>query len=567
MQCQGMFLHFATVYTIYEVMFPTDYYTTITESVLFVFCTPMHTTAKQILESIPQRFRPEKAQGYNTVFHFDITGNEVLQYTVTINNGRCNVQQSLIGTADCTVTTSADTYIALETGKSNPQMALMTGKVKVSNIAAMMQFSKAFRKWDVGSLIPDRRTVEAPSLSSQALRPTKQGPLAGVKVLDFTRLLPGPLATMFLADMGADVIKIEDPDNPDYIRDFEPRSDGMSILYLSLNRSKRSMALNYLSAEGKQVVLDMVKNADVLIEQYRPGVMAQMGFGYEQLKQINPRLIYISITGYGQQSNMAMAAGHDLNYIAIAGALGITGTSGGAPVIPGFQLADIAGGSYMAMNAVMAALYQREKTGKGEWVDVSMVDAALPLSALQFAYHQGTKQGIGRGQYELSGGLANYNVYQCADGKYIALGSLEPKFWNKFCTKAAKPEWQDAFVKKGEALGQLKQQVAAFFVTKTRTEWIELFAADDICLTVVNDLEDLENDAYLNERGMFVQNEHPAVGKYKTINQPLKFKETTFDNNWNAPELGSDSVLVLKELHYTNAQIDALRAKGVVKTI
>lgn len=514
-------------------------------------------TAKQILESIPQRFRPEKAQDYNTVFHFDISGNEPLQYTVTITDGACTLQYGLIGTADCVIKTSAETYADLETGKANPQMALMTGKVKVSNIAAMMQFSKCFRKFDESTSSIGHR--------SSVIRPIKQGPLSGVQILDFTRLLPGPMATMFLADMGADVIKIEDPDNPDYIRSFEPQVDGISMLYLSLNRSKRSLALNYLSAEGKQVILDLVKNADVLIEQFRPGVMAQMGFGYEALKQINPRLIYVSITGYGQQSSMAMAAGHDMNYIAIAGALGITGLQGGAPVVPGFQLADIAGGSYMAMNAITTALYQREKTGKGEWVDVSMTDAALPLSALQFAYHQGTKQHIPRGEYELSGGLANYNVYQCADGKYVALGSLEPKFWNRFCAKAGRPDWQGQFVKKGEELKKLKQEVEAFFMAKPRTEWLEFFKDEDICLTKINDLHDLEHDPYLNERGMFVQNEHTAVGKYKTINQPLKFKETTFDNNWNAPELGSDSAFVLKELNYTPQQIDDLQRKGVIK--
>lgn len=523
------------------------------------------TTAKQILESIPQRFRPEKAQGYNTIFHFDITGSESLQYTVQISDGQCQVQQGLHGIADCVVSSSASTYIALETGAANPQVALMSGEVQVSNIAAMMQFSKCFRKWAEGRGTRDEGNSPAQSIAP-TVRHEKKGPLAGVRILDFTRLLPGPMATMFLADMGADVIKIEDPDNPDYIRDFEPRSNGTSILYLSLNRSKRSLALNHLSAEGKQTILDLVKTADVLVEQYRPGVMQQMGFGYEALKQINPRLIYVSITGYGQQSSMAMAAGHDLNYIAIAGALGITGITGGAPVVPGFQLADIAGGSYMAMNAVMAALYQREKTGKGEWVDVSMTDAALPLSALQFAYQQGTKQGIGRGEYELSGGLANYNVYKCADGKYIALGSLEPKFWNKFCARAGKPEWQTEFVKKGEALDNLKRDVAAFFVTKTRSEWVEYFKLDDICLTVINELDELEHEPYLNERGMFVQNEHPSVGKYKTINQPLKFKETTFDNNWNAPELGSDSASILKELNYTDAQIAEMQSKGVVKT-
>jgi len=516
----------------------------------------MGTTAKQILDSLPLRFRAEKAQGFNTVFHFDISGDETLQYTVIIKDGTCIIQQGFVGTPDCTVNTKAKTYVELETGKINPQMTLMTGKVKVSSLSAMIQFAKCFRKW---TELPAEGTTSTPLMA----RPAKTGPLAGVKVLDFTRLLPGPLATMFLADMGADVIKIEDPDNPDYIRDFEPRMNGVSLLYLSLNRNKRSLALNSLSAEGKQLVLDLVKTADVLVEQYRPGVMQQMGFGYEDLKKINPKLIYVSITGYGQQSSMAMAAGHDLNYIAIAAALGITGAKGGAPVIPGFQLADIAGGSYMAMNAVTAALYKREKTGCGDWVDVSMTDAVLPFTALQFANYQGTKKNIGRGEYELSGALANYNIYACADGKYIALGSLEPKFWNKFCKRAERPDWSEKVLQQGDAL---KTEVSAYFAAKPRAEWIDFFKQDDICLTVINDLSDLENDTYLNERGMFVQNEHAAVGKYKTINQPLKFKETKFDNNWSAPDLGDDSASVLHELKYSAEQIADLSKKGIIKT-
>ena len=271
-----------------------------------------------------------------------------------------------------------------------------------------------------------------------------------------------------------------------------------------------------------------MKNADVLIEQFRPGVMKEMGFGYEELSAINPKLVYVSITGYGQQSSMSMAAGHDLNYIAIAGALGITGLADGAPVIPGFQLADIAGGSYMAMNAITAALYQREKTGKGDFVDVAMTDAALPFSAMQFAYQQGLKKEPGRGKFELSGALPNYNVYPCADGKYVALGSLEPKFWNGFCEKVGRKDWSAAFLKKGDELQAIKTEVEQLFKTKTRNEWLQFFSNEDICITGVNELSELEHDAYLNERNMFLNNEHPSIGSYKTINQPLKFTTNKF---------------------------------------
>jgi len=517
----------------------------------------MNITAQQIIESIPVRFRAEKAQGYTANFQFDITGDENLRYTVVINNGKCELQKGLNGTADCIIKTKASVYVELETGKANPQMALMLGKVKVSNIAAMLQFAKCFRKFE-GTREIHLSLVTRP-------RPSKEGPLAGVKILDFTRLLPGPMATMFLADLGADVIKIEDPDNPDYIRSFEPKVNEMSMLYLALNRSKRSLALNYLSLEGKKTVYDLVKNADVLIEQYRPGVMKEMGFGYDELSKINPRLIYVSITGYGQNSSRAMQAGHDLNYIAIAGALGITGNGEDEVIVPGFQLADIAGGSYMAMNAVTAALYQRERTGKGDWIDVAMTDAAVPFTALQFAAYQGTKENIPRADFELSGALANYNVYKCKDGKHVALGSLEPKFWNLFCARVGRKDWSEKFLLKGEELKQLKKEVRELFLTKTKTEWLEEFKNEDFCFTPINDLPEIENDAYLNERGMFVENEHSAVGKYKTINQPLKFLQTKFDNNWSAPDLGDDSLTVLKELSYSDEQIKELLNKNVVK--
>lgn len=519
-------------------------------------------TAQQIIESIPYRFRPEKASGYEAVFQFDISGEEQLQYTVNITGGKCELTKGLSGTPTCTITTKAQVYVDLETGKANPQMALMTGKVKISNIAAMMQFAKCFRRFDENVNYQAQNNSQASVTYNE--RQPKAGPLAGVKIIDFTRLLPGPLATMFLADMGADVIKVEDPDSPDYIRDFEPRVNGMSLFYLSLNRSKRSLAVNYLSAEGKQVIYDLVKNADVLVEQFRPGVMKELGFGYEELKAINPKLIYVSVTGYGQTSPRAMDAGHDLNYIAIAGALGITGTADGELTIPGFQLADIAGGGYMAMNAVTAALYQREKTGKGEWVDVAMTDAVVPFTALPFAYYQGTKQVPPIGGFELSGALPNYNVYRCADGKYIALGSLEPKFWNGFCARAGKPEWAQQFLQTDKVDG-LKQEVRQFFLTKTRSEWLAFFEGTDICLTPINSLSDFENDAYLQSRNMLLQNEHALVGKYNTINQPLKFKEAIFDNNWPAPDLGYDSASVLRELNYSDETVRQLAGKGIIK--
>ena len=255
----------------------------------------MEITAKRILESAPRRFRPEKAEGIEQCVHFEIKGTEDFCCTITIKNGVCNIESGWAGTANCTVKTLEKVYIDLETGKANPQMALMMGKIKVSNISEMMKFSKLFRKFDPKYLEDTAEKKQHKSIE----RPILDGPLKGIKIIDFTRLLPGPLATMFLADMGAEVIKVEDPDSPDYVRDFEPTLGDTSAFYYALNRNKKSLAVNYLSPAGKELIISLVKTADVLIEQFRPGAMKHFGLDYETLSAINPKLIYASITGYG----------------------------------------------------------------------------------------------------------------------------------------------------------------------------------------------------------------------------------------------------------------------------
>jgi crotonobetainyl-CoA:carnitine CoA-transferase CaiB-like acyl-CoA transferase/putative sterol carrier protein len=530
----------------------------------------MDITASRILESAPMRFRPEKASTVTSTFHFIISGDENFGYTITIVDSKCTLTKELTGTPTCTIKTTARTYIELETGKANPQMALMTGKIKVSNIGEMMQFAKCFRRFEEKYL---RTTDDGQQTTNNALtvdrrlstvRSSRTGPLEGVKVIDFTRLLPGPLATMMLADMGADVIKVEDPDSPDYIRSFEPMIDGTSAFYYALNRNKRSLAINFLSAEGKQVILDLVKSADVFIEQYRPGVMKNFGLDYDALRAVNPRLIYVSITGYGQESSMSQAAGHDLNYISIAGMLSVTGDETGKPVIPGFQLADIAGGSYMAVNAVTAALFKRERTKTGEWLDVAMTDSVLPFMALPFAEYQATGNKHARGKFQLAGGQANYNIYQCSDGKYLALGSLEPKFWNKVCERLDKPDWREKVIGGNDVQMAIKKQLQEIFITKPRSEWIAFFAKDDICLTPVNDLDELASDVYLNERKLFI--DFDVNGKtFKTIASPVRFESTGASNNWIAPRLGEDTYNILIESGMDESQIKNLIKKNIIK--
>ena len=372
------------------------------------------------------------------------------------------------------------------------------------------------------------------------------GPLLGLRILDLTRLLPGPLGTMLMADMGADVIKIEDPNAPDYVRAFPPYVNGESANYLAYNRSKRSVLLDYGSPDGRAQFLELAKTADVVVEQFRPGHLDRLGIGYEAARAVNPRIIYVSVTGYGQTGPYAHLAGHDLNYIALAGVLNLTGDSpADAPTVPGVQLADIAGGSYGCVMATLAAVYARNRTGEGQHVDVSMTDAVMPLLSVAYASYAGGQTGE-RGTMPLSGGLPNYGVYACSDGHYVALGTLEPKFWKKFCTLIGKPDWLGFMLPKSQAqLADFTAQIQAVFGEKIRDEWTRFGLENDILITPVNTLADLDTDPHLMARQMIVTQGHPVAGPFRSIGVPLKFSGTPAQPAWPAPTLGEDTNDVL----------------------
>ncbi|MFN8349686.1 MAG: CaiB/BaiF CoA-transferase family protein [Spirosomataceae bacterium] len=383
-----------------------------------------------------------------------------------------------------------------------------------------------------------------------ASRKPDTGPLQGIRILDLTRLLPGPLGTMLMADMGAEVIKIEDPNHPDYVRVFPPYLHGESVNYLSFNRSKLSVALDYQSKAGKTVFLELIKTADVVIEQFRPGFLDKLGIGYATAKTINPRIIYVSVTGYGQTGPYAHLAGHDLNYMAYSGILGLTGEPEKAPVVPGVQLADIAGGSYMTVIAALSALHARIRTGEGQHVDVSMTDAVMPLLSAAYALEAGGSTPAERGKMPLSGGLPNYGVYGCQDGKYIALGTLEPKFWGKFCLLVNRPDWITWILPENEdALAEFKANIGHLFNSQPQCYWVKLGQQHDLLLSPVYDLKELENDPHLQARQMILHQQHPRAGMFKSIGVPLKFSATPARPAWAAPLMGEDTKAILEALH------------------
>lgn len=390
------------------------------------------------------------------------------------------------------------------------------------------------------------------------LRKPSSGPLQGIRILDLTRLLPGPLATQMLGDMGAEIIKIEDPKAPDYARFMPPQFGPLGVTYLALNRSKKSICINLSSTEGREIFHKLLQTADIVVESFRPGVLAKMGLDYASAKAIKPDIIYVSVTGYGQTGPYASKAGHDINYLGYAGVLGISGSKE-APSKSGVQIADIAGGSYPAVIGCLSALLSRNATGEGQHVDVAMVDCALPFMSFYMAEALNTGKTYEREEHPLAGAVPNYNIYPCKDGKWIALGSLEPKFWMNFCMLVNKPEWGSRIMDP-----DLKHELKAFFQTKERDEWITLSKSADICLTPILNIDELESEQHHQERNMFVELEHPTYGKIKGINQPIKFSGTPSEPSWAPPMAGEDNEGILKDLGYDEQAIQELKAKVIV---
>ncbi|MCK0114748.1 CaiB/BaiF CoA transferase family protein [Gelidibacter sp. F63206] len=326
-------------------------------------------------------------------------------------------------------------------------------------------------------------------------------PLQGVTVIDFTRLLPGPLGTHLLSQLGAKVMKIESPKRLDYTRFYEPKLDDSSFMFHTMNHSKEILNIDYETEEGYKNVCGLIATADVLIEQFRPGAMASFNLDFDTVKKINPNIVYVSVTGYGQSGELQTKAGHDINYLATAGLLDLNRDEKGKPVIPGFQIADIAGGSYMLLSACTSGLLAQKLQNKPQYIDLSLLDATMPLNAIAHSMAEG---GASYKQTPiLSGMLVNYNVYECSDGKWMALGALEMKFWNVFCDMVEKPEWKRT--SELELINGVfpKKELDVLFKTKTRDEWARLSATHDICLSPILQIEEVTMNTHLMERHVF----------------------------------------------------------------
>ena len=384
------------------------------------------------------------------------------------------------------------------------------------------------------------------------------GPLEGVRILDLTRLLPGNYCTLLLADLGADVIKVEQPGRGDYIRWMAPLVDGEGAAHRALNRGKRSVTLNLGEPDGVALLKRLATEADALVESFRPGVLDGLGVGHGVLAAANPRLVYCSLTGYGQDGPYRQRAGHDINYIGYAGLLDATGEPEGPPVLPAVQVADFAGGMAAAVG-VLAALREASATGRGRAVDVSMFDVVMSWGAVLSSWYLATGAVPERGRMPLSGGLACYRVYAAGDGKYLAVGALEPQFWRHLCVMLGLRELIDVQLDPSRQ-GEIATRLTQVFSTRSRDEWVEELADLDTCVGPVNDVSEALADPHAAQRAMVATVNGMPVGPGAAV----KVSGHAVGNARPAPGLGEHTEDVLEALGVGPEEISSLRTSGVL---
>ena len=388
-------------------------------------------------------------------------------------------------------------------------------------------------------------------------------PLDGIKILDFTCLLPGPYGTMMLADMGADIIKVENFNNPDLMRITPPVIDNRSVVYANIDRGKKSLALNLKKDESKEIIYRLIEEYDIVVEQFRPGVMERLCLGYDRLKKINSSIIYCSLTGYGQTGSYASKAGHDINYLALPGIESFSGRKDSGPALSGIQIADIAAGSKNLVIAVLAASHKRHASGEGDYIDISITDSAFALSIFHTAGYLSDGR-IPEAESEMLNGGTAYDFYRTSDGRYISVGPIEPKFFKNFCEAAGLTELLELkfFVK--EDMDRAKTKIAERISSKTMNEWRQIFKNIDACVEPVFNLEEAVNNQPISERDMIISVQDQNGKKLKQIANPIKFKSGNYNSDFAGVSIGCHNSEILKSLGFSDGDIIKFRETGVI---
>jgi len=375
-------------------------------------------------------------------------------------------------------------------------------------------------------------------------------PLEGICVLDLSRLLPGPYLTHLMADLGAEVIKVEHPLTGDHAR-LAPSELGLGKMYESINQDKKSLALNYRSARGRELFIELAKTADVILEGFRPTIADKYGIGYEAIRAVKPDIVYCSLSGYGQKGPYQQRAGHDFNYLAVGGALGLNGRANERPVPYGLPVADLSGGMLAAI-AILGALVGRERSGQGMYLDVALLDGVISwLTPFALSSHFDGLD-VRAGTHPLLGGQAFYNVYETADGEYLTLGAIEPHFWAGFCKTIGRPDLIER-----QYDPDVAPEIETIFKGKTRAEWLALFAEKDVCVEPVNSIEEMLSDPQVQARGHVHMEDEKPIGMHSPFVFARKRRQP-------APALGADTRALLEEIGVTNEEICVLVESGII---
>jgi crotonobetainyl-CoA:carnitine CoA-transferase CaiB-like acyl-CoA transferase len=393
------------------------------------------------------------------------------------------------------------------------------------------------------------------SILQTYLRGAWVGLLTGQKMLDLSRLLPGPYASLLLADLGMEVLKIEDLEMGDYMRKMGPARKEDSAYFVAVNRNKKSMTLNLKVQEGKEIFFKLIDAYDVILESFRPGVMDRLGIGYDELKKRNPRIILCSLSGYGQDGPYRERSGHDINYIGLGGVLDLIGEKDKAPVVPGVQMADLGAGGMMSAIAILAAIIHRGKTGEGQHVDVSMLDGVISWLSIHAAKYFMDGELPKRGEMLLTGRYACYHVYETKDERYMSLGALEPKFWKNFCEAIGRKDLLSKQYIEGEERSRIIEEVQKILWTKTQKEWVDIFKNADACCEPILNLEEVFHHPHVLYRQMVKEIVHPVEGKVPAVGNPIKSSQYPFETQAPSPRYGEHTVEVLKEIGYSKEEI------------